>query len=58
MEKLLALINGKKTYVVAICIAICAGLVAAGIPIPEWVWLLLNAAGFGAVRDAVEKMKK
>ncbi|MDE2577932.1 MAG: hypothetical protein KGL46_03920 [Hyphomicrobiales bacterium] len=55
MEKVLAAINGKKTYIVAAVIAACAGAQALGYTIPEWAWMLFNAAGLGAVRDAVAK---
>ena len=55
MSAFFALINGKKTYIVAGLIALCAGAQALGFAVPEWLWLLLNAAGFGAVRDAIGK---
>ena len=60
LSKLEQLLNGKKTYLVAILAglaSIWAALV--GIdpthfhPIPEWVWGLLGAAGLGAVRSAI-----
>jgi hypothetical protein len=46
-------LNGKKTYVVAILAAAAAAASAFGYNIPEWAWLLLNAAGLGAVRSAI-----
>lgn len=46
-------LNGKKTYIVAGLAAIAAAASALGYPIPEWAWLLLNAAGLGAVRQAI-----
>ena len=47
------LLNGKKTYVVAALAAAGAVAQAFGYAIPEYVWILLSAAGLGAVRNAV-----
>jgi hypothetical protein len=44
---------GKKTYIVAALAALGAVASALGYPVPEWAWLLLNAAGLGAVRQAI-----
>lgn len=44
---------GKKTYVVAVLAAAAAAASALGYTVPEWAWLLLNAAGLGAVRSAI-----
>jgi hypothetical protein len=55
MEKLLALIEGKKTYITAALIALGAGATALGYVIPEWVWALLGAIGLGSVRAAIKK---
>lgn len=44
---------GKKTYIVATLAAAAAAASALGYEIPEWAWLLLNAAGLGAVRSAI-----
>lgn len=49
LEKL----NGKKTYIVAALAAVGAVASALGYEVPEYVWLLLNAAGLGAVRQAI-----
>jgi len=46
-------LNGKKTYIVAAIAAAAAAASALGYEIPEWTWLLLNAAGLGAVRNAI-----
>ena len=46
-------LKGKKTYIVAAGAAAAAAATALGHPIPEWGWLLLNAAGLGAIRDAI-----
>ena len=45
--------RGKKTYIVAALAAAAAAASALGYDIPEWTWLLLNAAGLGAVRSAI-----
>ncbi len=55
MEKLLALIEGKKTYITAVLIGLGAAATAMGYPIPEWVWALLGAVGLGSVRAAIKK---
>ena len=46
---------GKKTYIVAALAAAAAAASALGYEIPEWAWLLLNAAGLGAVRSAISR---
>lgn len=48
-------LNGKKTYLVAALAAAAAVASAFGHEVPEWAWLLLNAAGLGAVRQAIGK---
>lgn len=49
------LLKGKKTFIVAILVAIGAGLKAYGIEIPQYVWLLLGSLGLGAVRAGINK---
>ena len=46
-------LKGKKTYIVAAGAGAAAVASALGHPIPEWAWLFLNAAGLGAIRDAL-----
>lgn len=46
-------LKGKKTYLVAALAAAAAAASAFGYEVPAWAWLLLNAAGLGAVRDAI-----
>jgi hypothetical protein len=46
-------LKGKKTYLVALGAAVAAAASALGYPVPEWAWLLINAAGFGAIRHAI-----
>ena len=45
--------QGKKTYIVAVLAAAAAAASALGHPVPDWAWMLLNAAGLGAVRSAI-----
>lgn len=58
MVKLLELLNGKKTYIVAGLVGVGAVLTMLGIPIPEVVWAILGALGLGSVRDAISKLDK
>lgn len=53
MNKILEILNGKKTYIIVGIAAITAGLQAYGITIPEWVYTLEAAAGLGAVRIGI-----
>jgi small-conductance mechanosensitive channel len=55
MNKLIAWLSGKKTYIAAIIIGLLAAAQALGIIIPEWVYALLAAAGLGAVRASIAK---
>lgn len=52
---MLNVLKGKKTYIVAAGAAAAAAASALGHPVPEWGWLLLNAAGLGAIRSAIGK---
>ena len=60
MKKVLELINGKKTYIVAGIATVIAGLQMFGVigVVPEAVWIVLSALGLGSVRDAISKVKK
>lgn len=53
LNKIEAFLDGKKTYIVAILGGIAGILEASGINIPAWVWPILAALGFGAVRSAI-----
>ena len=55
LEKLQKLINGKKTYIVMVLVALGSVLQYKGIVIPEYVWSVLLALGLGAVRSAISK---
>ncbi len=48
-------LDGKKTYIVAILIAVIALLNASGVVLPNWIWLLLSSFGLGALRHGVSK---
>jgi len=52
MEKLLKILEGKKTYISAVLIGVFACLQALGIVVPEYVYALLAAMGLGALRAA------
>lgn len=58
LEKLGKLLQGKKTYIVAGLIGIGAVLAQLGIEVPEYAWLILAGLGLGAVRSAIDKLKK
>lgn len=55
MNKVLDFLNGKKTYIVAVVIAVTAGVQALGYTVPEWVYALETALGLGAIRVGVTK---
>lgn len=57
MENVLTWLQGKKTYITAIVVAVLAGLQAAGIEIPSWVDTLTAALGLGTLRAAVGKIE-
>lgn len=58
LGKIEALLSGKKTYIVAILIGAGAVATNLGYSIPDWVWAGLGALGLGAVRSAIDKLKK
>lgn len=53
MSAIITFLNGKKTYIVALVAALLAGAQALGYPIPEYVYVLLSAAGVGSFRAAL-----
>jgi len=55
---LLDFLDGKKTYFVALGVAIVAGLSAVGAAIPPWVEPLAIALGLGSLRAGVKKAAK
>lgn len=58
LERIGKLLQGKKTYIVAILIGAGAICISLGIQIPDIVWPILGALGLGAVRSALDKLKK
>jgi hypothetical protein len=50
-------LKGKKTYIVAIAAGLltAAQLIFPEFNVPEWGWMLLSAAGLGAIRAAITK---
>ena len=54
MDKLLKLLEGKKSYLVAIVAAGLAFCASMGIVVPDWVIQLLAACGLAAVRSAIK----
>ena len=56
-SSVLSWLSGKKTYVVAIGVGVCAAVQFSGHSIPEWVWTILTACGLAAIRAGVEKAK-
>jgi len=57
LEKIGKLLQGKKTYLVALLVGAGAIAISLGYAIPAWVWPVLGALGLGAVRSAVDKLK-
>lgn len=55
MKKVIEFLSGKKTYITAIVIGVCAACQAAGIVVPEYVYAILGALGLGAVRAGIKK---
>ena len=55
MGKVLELLNGKKSYIVAVIVAGVALLTAFGVEVPDWVYGILGAFGLGFLRAGVKK---
>jgi len=55
MTSVLNFLNGKKTYISAVVVALTAGAQALGYVVPDWVYAVEAAAGLGAIRVAVAK---
>ena len=55
MKKIMGWVSGKKTYITALVIGVCAALQASGVMIPEYVYAILGAIGLGAVRNGIKK---
>ena len=58
LEKIGVLLQGKKSYIiVAIAIALTSYQLITGNIVPDYVYTILAAAGLGAVRSAIDKVK-
>lgn len=57
MKQIMKFIDGYKTKIVAVGVAVAGIMQAFGVPIPEVVWVLLSAAGLGAIRSAIKKVE-
>ena len=58
LEKIGVLLQGKKSYIiVAIAIALTSYQLITGNIVPDYVYTILAAAGLGAVRSAINKVK-
>jgi len=55
LERIGKLLQGKKTYIIAILIGLGAAAQAMGYVIPEYVYAILASLGLGAVRSGVDK---
>ena len=55
MKWILKKIDGHKTEIVAFGVALAGLLQSFGVAIPEVAWVLLGAAGLGAIRSAIRK---
>lgn len=55
MKDLRKKLEGKKTYLVVVITFILGGLQACGVEVPEYVYIMLAASGFGTVRAGIGK---
>ena len=55
--KAIEFLKGKKQYITAIAVGVCAGLEAYGVNVPEAVYLLLASFGIYANRAAIAATK-
>ncbi len=54
MEKLVAWLNGRKTYITAGLVLVLTVLVSIHVvAIPDWVWAGLGALGFGFIKASI-----
>jgi hypothetical protein len=54
MDKILKLLEGRKSYIIAIVAAGLAFCASMGIVVPDWVMQLLAALGLATVRSAIK----
>lgn len=58
LERLGKLLQGKKTYIIAVLIGAGAIATQLGYVVPDAIWYVLSALGLGAVRSALDKLNK
>jgi hypothetical protein len=58
MQKVMELLKGKKTYIVATVAAATAFVGAMGWEVPSVVWELLGAVGLATVRASIPARKE
>ena len=56
MSDIITFLTGKKTYIVAFVAALLAAAQALGYVIPDYVYVLLSAAGLGSFRAAISTL--
>jgi hypothetical protein len=56
IKAIVAWLSGKKTYIIAVIIAVIALLQASGVVVPQPVYDLLGALGLGFLRAGVAKV--
>ena len=57
MDKIIEFLKGKKTYIIAVLIAVLGLMQGVGwFVVPETVWAILGALGLGALRAGVDKV--
>ena len=54
-QELARVLDGKKSYLVALVILVVGILSACGVEIPPYVWASVSALGLGFLRAAVKK---
>lgn len=48
---------GKKTYIMSFLTGVLVAMKIAGYPIPEFIWPILGALDFGAIKGWLDKIK-
>ena len=55
MKKIMEFLSGKKTYITMAAAFVCGGLEAAGVHVPEYVYVMLASLGIVFTRNAIKK---
>ena len=56
MENITSWLEGKKTYIVALVLAVLGAYTAMGHIVPDEVYVILSALGLGTLRAGVDKV--